>query len=288
MLAFLQGKVEGQAELVAISSTAKLRGNSGGDAFAEVLGVGDGDNSFGVSLGFDEGISVKLEFAAQSTLDVGVDLAASVVDLGTKLNVLVDLVEDATGKSFAVEQTNQLVLGALQAKSNVALGDFAALNIVASLVTEQEVLVCGNGRSNKQGTREQVNVEFGVDSAVLELRVDLDAASSSGRGEGSLNTNCQTFAQVVGALGLDVDEVVCAPLLGQFEAISVEGGGSLKLARDVAGLGRAGADSLQFNAAGGFAFDLNFGLANTEVLGEEVFDGFADIFEDWRSRHDGI
>jgi hypothetical protein len=172
-------------------------------------------------LGEGNGVDAVLAGNLKTDGVAGVGVPGS---LGTSLNLAVDLVVVRGSEDGEVVSGSDggAVLGSSVTDGGAVGSDGSLVHVVASGGTGEETLVADNGIDVGGGTLEEVEESAAVEVGLLEVEVELGAASSGGGEEAEETLELEATGKVVGKLKLGVESVGGVPGLGKSKAWSRE------------------------------------------------------------------
>lgn len=168
-------------------------------------------------LGEGEGIQAVLAGDLKTDVVAGLGVPGS---LGTGLDLAVDLVVVASSEDAQVVSSGDgsAVRGGSVADSGAVAGKGGLLDVVAGGGTSEETIVANDGVNVGGGALEQVEEGAAVESALLEVEVELGAARRAGGQEAVNELGLDTLGEHISGLDLGLKGVGSVPGLGQSKA----------------------------------------------------------------------
>lgn len=166
-----------------------------------------------------EGQRVQAVLAGNLKTDVVTGLGVP-GGLGTGLDLAVDLVVVAGSEDAQVVSSGDgsAVRGGSVADSGAVASKGGLLDIVAGRGTSKEAIVANNGVNVGGGALQEVEEGAAVESALLEVKVELGAARGAGGQEAVNQLGLDALGEHISGLDLGLEGVGSVPGLGQSEA----------------------------------------------------------------------
>lgn len=174
---------------------------------------------FKTYLGERDGVEAVLAGDLETDSIAGLGVPGS---LGTGLNLAVDLVvvRGSKGAQVVGGSDGGVVTETSVAKGGAVAGESTLLDIEASRGSSEETLVADNGIDVGNGSLQEVEESAAVEDVLLEVQVELGAASLVGGQEAEDTLSLEALGDAVSQLNLGLEDVGSVPCLGKGEACS--------------------------------------------------------------------
>lgn len=258
------------------------------DALTDRLSIAESENTSIVNLGLDEGVAVEVELGtnlkSNGALGGGTSSRGSLGvpdSLSTSLEISVDavIVRGREDLERVVGVESHGILRGSESCSCSEAGDVGSVGIVSNITSDRETITTNNDISSESWSLEEIDVSARVDAQLLVLGTDLGVLLAIVGEVASSDIDLQALGSLVLNLDLGGEMVTSGPCLGDSQAVLVVDILGLELTGDVTSLVVLVTKDVEGNVVGGDGLELELGLADGEVLGEEIVGGLAEISE---------